>query len=104
MEAFLDKRRRMVGDQIAARGIFDQAVLQAMRAVPCELFVPDAAVEFAYEDTPLAIEEGQTISQSYVVALMVAALELTPRDRVLASCSLPQRTLAISLPSTRSAA
>ena len=83
MEAFADKRRRMVKDQIAARGIIDQAVLQAMRAVPRELFVPDAAVEFAYEDTPLPIEEGQTISQPYVVALMVAALTLTPRDRVL---------------------
>ena len=83
MEAFADKRRRMVDNQIAARGIIDQAVLQAMRTVPRELFVPDAAVEFAYEDTPLPIEEGQTISQPYVVALMVAALTLTPRDRVL---------------------
>ena len=83
MEAFADKRRRMVDNQIAARGIIDQAVLQAMRTVPRELFVPDAAVEFAYEDTPLPIEEGQTISQPYVVALMVAALKLTPRDRVL---------------------
>jgi protein-L-isoaspartate(D-aspartate) O-methyltransferase len=83
MEAFADKRRRMVEDQIAARGIVDQAVLQAMGAVPRELFVPDSAVEFAYEDTPLPIEEGQTISQPYVVALMAAALQLTPRDRVL---------------------
>jgi protein-L-isoaspartate(D-aspartate) O-methyltransferase len=83
MKTFADKRRRMVEDQIAARGIIDQAVLQAMRAVPRELFVPDSAVEFAYEDTPLPIEEGQTISQPYVVALMAAALQLTPRDRVL---------------------
>jgi protein-L-isoaspartate(D-aspartate) O-methyltransferase len=83
MEAFADKRRRMVEDQIAARGIVDQAVLQAMGAVPRELFVPDSAVEFAYEDTPLPIEEGQTISQPYVVALMAAALQLTHRDRVL---------------------
>jgi protein-L-isoaspartate(D-aspartate) O-methyltransferase len=83
MEAFADKRRRMVEDQIAARGIIDQAVLQAMGAVPRELFVSDSAVEFTYEDTPLPIEEGQTISQPYVVALMAAALKLTPRDRVL---------------------
>jgi protein-L-isoaspartate(D-aspartate) O-methyltransferase len=73
----------MVEEQIAARGIVDRAVLEAMRAVPREFFVPETAVEFAYEDTPLPIEEGQTISQPYVVALMVAALKLTPRDRVL---------------------
>jgi protein-L-isoaspartate(D-aspartate) O-methyltransferase len=83
MEAFEDKRRRMIEDQIAARGIVDQAVLQAMAVVPRELFVPDSAVEFAYEDTPLPIEGGQTISQPYIVALMAGALKLTPRDRVL---------------------
>ena len=82
MEAFADKRRRMIEDQIA-RGIVDQAVLQAMRTVPRELLVSDSTVEFAYEDTPLPIEEGQTISQPYVVALMAAALKLTSRDRVL---------------------
>jgi protein-L-isoaspartate O-methyltransferase len=53
----------MVEEQIAARGIVDRAVLNAMREVLRELFVPDSAVEFAYEDTPLPIEEGQTISQ-----------------------------------------
>ncbi len=73
----------MVEKQIAARGVKNQAVLDAMRAVPREMFVPEAAVESAYEDTPLGIEEGQTISQPYVVALMAAALELSPRDRVL---------------------
>jgi len=73
----------MVEKQIAERGVKIQAVLDAMRAVPREMFVPEAAVESAYEDTPLGIEEGQTISQPYVVALMAAALELSPRDRVL---------------------
>jgi protein-L-isoaspartate(D-aspartate) O-methyltransferase len=73
----------MVEEQIAARGLGDRAVLDAMRAVPREFFVPDSAAEFAYEDTPLPIEEGQTISQPYIVALMAAALRLTPPDRVL---------------------
>jgi len=83
VESFADKRERMVEEQIAARGIADLAVLDAMRAVPRQMFVPPSAAEFAYEDTPLPIEEGQTISQPYVVALMAAALKLTPRDRVL---------------------
>jgi len=73
----------MVEKQIAERGVEHQAVLDAMRAVPREKFVPEAAVDFAYEDRPLGIEAGQTISQPYVVALMAAALELSPRDRVL---------------------
>jgi protein-L-isoaspartate(D-aspartate) O-methyltransferase len=83
MDSFADKRWHMVEQQIAARGIVDQAVLDALRAVPREMFVPASAAEFAYEDTPLPIEEGQTISQPYVVALMAAALTLTPGDRVL---------------------
>jgi protein-L-isoaspartate(D-aspartate) O-methyltransferase len=83
VETFADKRQRMVAEQIASRGIADPAVLDAMRAVPRQMFVPPAAAEFAHEDTPLPIEEGQTISQPYVVALMAAALKLTPRDRAL---------------------
>ena len=73
-ETFTGRREHMVERQIAARGIRDRPVLEAMRAVPRELFVPDSAVEFAYHDTPLPIEEGQTISQPYIVALMAAAL------------------------------
>jgi protein-L-isoaspartate(D-aspartate) O-methyltransferase len=80
---FINKRREMVERQIAARGIGDQAVLDAMRAIPRERFVPDEAAEFAYDDTPLPIEEGQTISQPYIVALMAAAARLGPGDRVL---------------------
>lgn len=83
MDTFTDRRRRMVEEQIAGRGIGDRAVLDAMRAIPREFFLPDSAVEFAYEDTPLPIEEGQTISQPYIVALMADALRLTPSDRVL---------------------
>ncbi|HUM16705.1 MAG TPA: protein-L-isoaspartate(D-aspartate) O-methyltransferase [Candidatus Nitrosotalea sp.] len=83
MDSFAERRVEMVQEQIAARGIVDHAVLEAMRMVPRELFLPASSIEFAYEDTPLPIEEGQTISQPYVVALMAAALTLGPHDRVL---------------------
>jgi protein-L-isoaspartate(D-aspartate) O-methyltransferase len=73
----------MVATQIAARGIDDPAVLAAMREVPREAFLTPELLEFAYEDSPLPIEEGQTISQPYIVALMCAALRLRPADRVL---------------------
>ncbi len=73
----------MVQRQVAGRGIRDPAVLAAMRAVPRELFVGKAMREFAYEDSPLPIEAGQTISQPYIVALMLEAAEVGPGDRVL---------------------
>ena len=76
-------RENMVRYQIAARGVSDDRVLDAMRAVPREAFMPGKLVEFAYEDTPLPIEEGQTISQPYIVALMIAAIQPEPQDRVL---------------------
>ncbi|MEW5804310.1 MAG: protein-L-isoaspartate(D-aspartate) O-methyltransferase [bacterium] len=76
-------RQEMVKNQLIARGIRDQAVLEAMREVPREEFVPESLAEFAYEDAPLPIGEGQTISQPYVVALMLEKLELSPGDRVL---------------------
>lgn len=76
-------RERMVEEQLAARGIGDPRVLEAMRAVPREAFVaPDFRAE-AYEDRPLPIGEGQTISQPYIVALMIEAAGLGPSDRVL---------------------
>lgn len=78
-----EARRRMVDDQIAARGVRDPRVLAAMRAVPREAFVPGDQAAFAYEDEPLPIGDGQTISQPYVVAAMTAALALSPGDRVL---------------------
>jgi protein-L-isoaspartate(D-aspartate) O-methyltransferase len=76
-------REHMVRAQIAARGIRDSRVLEAMRTVPREAFLPPELAEFAYEDHPLPIAEGQTISQPYIVALMTAALLLDPSDRVL---------------------
>ena len=76
-------RENMVRYQIAARGVSDELVLDAMRAVPREAFMPEELAEFAYEDTPLPIEEGQTISQPYIVALMIAAIQPGAQDRVL---------------------
>lgn len=76
-------RTRMVGNQIERRGIRGAALLAAMAQVPRERFVPEAMAEFAYEDTALPIEAGQTISQPYVVAAMIEAAELKPGDRVL---------------------
>ncbi len=73
----------MVREQIAARGIGDGAVLAAMRRVPRERFVAADLHGRAYEDSPLPIAEGQTISQPYIVALMLDAALLRPGDRVL---------------------
>jgi protein-L-isoaspartate(D-aspartate) O-methyltransferase len=68
---------------MVARGIRDPRVLDALRQVPRHRFVPPEMREFAYEDAPLPIGLGQTISQPYVVAFMTEALELKPQDRVL---------------------
>ena len=80
---FAKKREAMVRQQIAARGVTSPRVLAAMRSVEREGYVPSYLGEFAYEDTALPIEEEQTISQPYIVAFMLDALELSPRDRVL---------------------
>jgi protein-L-isoaspartate(D-aspartate) O-methyltransferase len=77
------ERERMVSAQIAGRGITDQRVLEAMRRVPRDAFVASDMEEFAYEDSPLPIAEGQTISQPYIVAAMTEAAEVRPGDRVL---------------------
>jgi protein-L-isoaspartate(D-aspartate) O-methyltransferase len=76
-------RYRMVDKQLARRGIRDVAVLQAMRTVPREAFVPADLTERAYDDGPLPIGEGQTISQPYVVAFMIAAAAPKAGDRAL---------------------
>ncbi len=76
-------RRLMVEEQLVARGISDKRVLEAMSMVPREVFVPEEQRPFAYEDRPLPIELGQTISQPYVVALMAQAARVSPSDRVL---------------------
>ena len=73
----------MVRDQVAARGIRDAALLDTMRKVPREFFVPPHLAEFAYLDTPLPIESGQTISQPYIVALMIEAVTPRPSYRAL---------------------
>lgn len=76
MDDAATKRRAMVEWQIAARGVSDVAVLDAMEAVPREAFVPEHLRELAYDDTPLPIGQGQTISQPYIVARMAEALVL----------------------------
>jgi protein-L-isoaspartate(D-aspartate) O-methyltransferase len=73
----------MVDRQIEARGISDPEVLDAMRAVERHLFVPREQQEHAYEDRPLPIGHGQTISQPYIVAFMTEAARLKPGDKVL---------------------
>jgi protein-L-isoaspartate(D-aspartate) O-methyltransferase len=77
------QRLAMVERQIAARGVADPAVLDAMRRVPRHLFVPEPHRERAYGDHPLPIGEGQTISQPYIVALMSELLQVGPESRVL---------------------
>ena len=76
-------KERMVSEQLLARGIRDSSVIRAMREVPREAFLPPALERFAYDDGPLPIEAGQTISQPYIVAYMIEALELEGDERVL---------------------
>ena len=76
-------RQRMVREQIVARGIKDQKVIQAMLNVKRHLFVPKNQERMAYEDRPLSIGEGQTISQPYIVALMTETLGLSKEMKVL---------------------
>ncbi len=77
------RRAQMVERQLAARGIADPRVLAAMGEVPRERFVAPELDERAYDDGPLSIGEGQTISQPYIVALMIEAAHLAPGERVL---------------------
>ena len=76
-------RLRMVADQLHRRGIVDPRVLAAFANVPREVFVPGALRDRAYDDGPLPIEHGQTISQPYVVAITLQALKLEGHERVL---------------------
>ena len=76
-------RERMVALQIAGRGIADRHVLEAMRMVPRHAFVPPHLQESAYKDSPLPIGQGQTISQPYIVALMIEAAGVAPGQRIL---------------------
>jgi protein-L-isoaspartate(D-aspartate) O-methyltransferase len=78
-----EERRRMVETQIAARGVSDERVLSAMRDVPRHLFVPESYQSAAYNDSPLPIGKGQTISQPYIVAVMTDLLGVLPTNKVL---------------------
>lgn len=80
---YTQARLAMVSEQIEARGIRDERVLQAMRTVPRHEFVLDNYVSRAYDDQPLVIGYGQTISQPHVVAFMTELLQVSPDDRVL---------------------
>ena len=83
MADFTADRMKMVESQIAGRGLTDRRLLDAFRFVPREAFLPEGVRDFAYEDGPLPIEAGQTISQPYIVALMLAAAGVAPGDKVL---------------------
>ena len=82
-EPYALQRLAMVDTQIRRRGIKDQAVLEVMAKVPRDQFVAQRDRAMAYEDQPLAIGEGQTISQPYIVALMLQVLSVRPGDKVL---------------------
>jgi protein-L-isoaspartate(D-aspartate) O-methyltransferase len=79
---FAVARQRMI-EEIRTRGVTDSAVLAALDSVPRHLFVPEDERREAYEDTPLPIGAGQTISQPYVVALMTSLLDVQPGERIL---------------------
>jgi protein-L-isoaspartate(D-aspartate) O-methyltransferase len=77
------RKEWMLSEDLLGRGIRDAAVIRAMREVPREAFLPPDMERYAYDDGPLPIEEGQTISQPFIVAYMIEALELRGEERVL---------------------
>jgi len=83
MTNFAAERDAMIERQIASRGIREPTILEAFRSVPREAFLSPEYADLAYGDHPLPIEAGQTISQPYIVALMIQAAALRPEDRVL---------------------
>ena len=83
MPEFSELREHMVANQVVARGVRSEKVIDAMRKVPREDFLPKGIMEFAYEDSPLPIEAGQTISQPYIVAFMIEGLALQGGEKVL---------------------
>ena len=80
---FEELRRKMVEDQLIARGITDELIIKAFLRVPRHLFVPPSLQKEAYNDYPLPIGGGQTISQPYMVAIMLEEADLSPEHRVL---------------------
>jgi len=83
MDRYVKQRTRMVDSQIKSRGIGDQRVLKVMETIPRHFFVDEALRDQAYNDNPLPIDERQTISQPYIVALMTEALNLKGNEKVL---------------------
>lgn len=83
MKDYFDERQKMVQRQLVARGIRDTRVLEAMEEVQRHLFVDEALRDEAYDDNPLPIGDGQTISQPYMVAVMTELLETTGVERIL---------------------
>lgn len=83
MATYKSAREKMVTHQIKRRGIADDRVLQAIRRVPRHLFVPEEARQYAYQDIPVRIGKGQTISQPYIVALMTSLLDVKKGHQVL---------------------
>ncbi|NLG12016.1 MAG: protein-L-isoaspartate(D-aspartate) O-methyltransferase [Elusimicrobia bacterium] len=83
MKKFSRMRQDMVKTQIIARGIRDKNIIAAFLKVPRERFVAERSMDYAYEDNPVAICEGQTISQPYIVAYMTEALDLKGGEKVL---------------------
>jgi protein-L-isoaspartate(D-aspartate) O-methyltransferase len=83
MSDFTIERERMIDRQIAARGLDDPKLLAAFRSVPREEFISGDYASYAYQDSPLPIESGQTISQPYIVALTIDAAGIKPGDKVL---------------------
>jgi hypothetical protein len=82
-DPFSAKRNDMVRRDIESRGVSDVRVLESMNSVPRHLFVPDEMLYRSYDDSPLPIGEGQTISQPYIVALMAEAAKIKIDDKVL---------------------
>ena len=82
-DGYREEREQMVRAQIKARGVHDDATLSAMRSVPRHMFVPEEQVAHAYQDHPLPIGNGQTISQPYIVAFMTEAIRPQKHFRVL---------------------
>jgi protein-L-isoaspartate(D-aspartate) O-methyltransferase len=79
----INKRLLMVENQLKSRGIADQNVLSAMSKIPRHLFIPPEKSDCAYDDGPLSIGEGQTISQPYIVALMTQCLQIGENEKIL---------------------
>jgi protein-L-isoaspartate(D-aspartate) O-methyltransferase len=83
MKDYKEQREAMVETQLKRRGIKDERVLEVLRTIPRHDFVPEDMKKFAYNDEPLPIGNGQTISQPYIVAYMTEALQLKPESKVL---------------------